>query len=679
MIETTTTVRVLEGLHTRPAAHFARLAKRFDCAVELRHKGVSANAKSSVKVMLLGVKEGDEVTVRADGPDESQALPQLLRYLQDARAGLDEREGEAAPAADGAGAAAAEAAAAPGAPAGNVCRGVSGSQGLALGRAHAYFPQPLAARRQVIEAADIPAELQRFQQALQAFVGNPAGRGAPAGAQDRAIIQALVDVAQDDEYVGAIVRGIQDRGDAVAVTLRVGKVLAETFEAMADPYLRARAEDIRGVTRQLAAALLGQPLPDLSAIGQPSVLVAHDLSALEFARVPVDRLLGLVCTGGSATSHVAIMARTHGVPAVLGVPLEAAEAARVRDGDELIVDGDAGQVTLGPTPAQRAAALERIEGERRRRQALQRWRDVRPRTRDGRAIDIAANLGGLGEVPLAREAGAMGVGLFRTELLFMQQRALPSEDEQAEVYLKLAQAFHPDPVIIRTLDIGGDKPVAGIDFPREDNPFLGWRGVRMCLDRPDVFKPQLRALLRAAVAGNVRVMIPMVSDVGEVRRVRALVHACEAELRAQGVPHGRFELGIMVETPAAVLQADALAAEVSFFSIGTNDLTQYVMAADRANSRIDALYRTGHPAVMAAIAMACEAARRAGIWVGVCGEAAADTQLIPRFIDLGVSELSMSPAAILAAKRCVSESGSPAGESGRAGGEPRQDHQAAGA
>lgn len=656
MIETTTTVRVLEGLHTRPAAHLARLAKRFDCAVELHYRGASANGKSSVKLMLLGVKEGDEVTVRADGHDESQAMPELLHYLQDPRAGLD--ESDAAPAgtaqAGGDSAPAAAAATSEGV-AGNVRVGVSGSAGLALGSARVYFPQLLVAHRQVIEAGDIPAELQRFQQVLQAFIQHPVGAGVPSGGtQSRAILQALIDVAQDDEYVGAIVRGIQDRGDAAAVTLRVGKVLAETFEAMADPYMRARAEDIRGVTRQLAAALLDQPLPDLSAIDQPCVLVAHDLSALEFARVPVEQILGLVCTGGSATSHVAIMARTHGLPAVLGVPLE---AARVADGTELIVDGDRGHVTLAPLPAQREEAAARIAEAQRQQHALQRFRDVQPRTRDGRAIDIAANLGGLGEIALAQQAGAMGVGLFRTELLFMQQRTLPSEQEQAEVYLRLAQAFHPQPVIIRTLDIGGDKPVAGIDFPREENPFLGWRGVRMCLDRPDVFKPQLRALLRAAVAGNVRVMIPMISDVEEVRRVRALVHECEAELRAQGVAHGRFELGIMVETPAAVLQADALAAEVSFFSIGTNDLTQYVMAADRANARIDALYRTEHPAVMTAIRMTCEAARRAGIWVGICGEAAANLALIPRFVEMGVTELSMSPAAILAAKQCVSEIG----------------------
>ena len=238
---------------------------------------------------------------------------------------------------------------------------------------------------------------------------------------------------------------------------------------------------------------------------------------------------------------------------------------------------------------------------------------IRPgATSDGQQVWILANVQDGAAARSASQTAAEGIGLFRTELLFMQGRSLPKEDEQAQVYHELANAFHPHPVIIRTLDIGGDKPVAGIDFPREENPFLGWRGVRMCLDRPEIFKPQLRALLRAAVAGNIKVMIPMISDVNEVHRVRALVAQCEAELNSEGVDCALFELGIMIETPAAVLQADALAAEVSFFSIGTNDLTQYVMATDRANAQIASLYRTEHPAVLKAIELTCQAAQRAG-------------------------------------------------------------------
>ena len=653
MIESCTIVRVIEGLHTRPAAHMARLAKGFEASVELVCRGMPANAKSSVKLMLLGVKEGDEIILRADGCDESEALQQLVRFLQEPRSGLDEDTAVAPHTAAQAAPSAAAAPCAESSRAVNCVEGIAGSRGTAMGPAHVYLPQPMVALTHVIDAADIPAELCRFRDALARFVRQSlnADNGA-ASAQDRAILQALVDVAQDEEYVGAIIRGIEAQGDATAVTLRVGEVLAATFEAMSDGYMRARAEDIRGVTRQLAASLLGVPLPDLSTICEPCILVAADLSAWEFAQLPVKLVMGLVCSGGSATSHVAIMARTHGIPAVLGVPINFTDWTT---GQVVVVDGDHGLVTFDPDTHQREHAQARLVAEAAACTALSRYRDVQPRTRDGRLIEVVANLGALSEIALAHGVGAMGVGLFRTELLFMQQRTLPTEDEQASVYRELAQAFHPLPVIVRTLDIGGDKPVAGIDFPREENPFLGWRGVRMCLDRPDVFKPQLRALLRAATVGNLRVMIPMVSEIEEVRRVRSMIAECEAELRFEGQAFAGFELGIMIETPAAVLQADELAAEVSFFSIGTNDLTQYIMAVDRANAQIAALYRTEHPAVMRAVQLTCEAAQRAGIWVGVCGEAAANLDLIPRFIELGVTELSMSPSSILAAKKRISE------------------------
>jgi phosphocarrier protein FPr len=310
---------------------------------------------------------------------------------------------------------------------------------------------------------------------------------------------------------------------------------------------------------------------------------------------------------------------------------------------------------LDPDAATEAAYRERIAAHAASRAVLDAYATVEPRTRDGALIEVVANLGSLSEIPAARKAGAMGVGLFRTELLFMERKTLPSEETQAAIYTELAQAFAPRPVIIRTLDIGGDKPVAGIDFPAERNPFLGWRGLRMCLDRPDVFKPQLRALLRAATVGNVKVMLPMVTHEGEVRRARALIDACRAELAAEGTAHADFALGIMIETPAAVFMAEELAAVSAFFSIGTNDLTQYVMAADRLNPRLAEFNRAEQPAVLRAMEQVCRAAKQAGIPVGICGEAAARVALIPRFLRIGVTELSMSPSSIAAAKKCVTE------------------------
>jgi phosphoenolpyruvate-protein phosphotransferase len=297
----------------------------------------------------------------------------------------------------------------------------------------------------------------------------------------------------------------------------------------------------------------------------------------------------------------------------------------------------------------------RIDEAVREREALKAFRDTTPRRADGTLIEVAANIGSLEEIDAAREAGAMGVGLFRTELLFMRHMHLPSEDMQAETYAALAKAFAPYPVIVRTLDIGGDKPISGIEFPQEENPFLGWRGIRMCLDRPDIFKPQLRALLRAAVHGNVKVMLPMVADVVEVRATRALIETCKAELAAENVVFGEFQLGVMIETPAAVLIAPALAKEVAFFSIGTNDLTQYIMAADRLNPTVAKLNDVTNVAVMSAIEMTARAGVAAGIMVGMCGEAAGRPDLIPEFLRMGLTELSMSPASIQRAKKRIAE------------------------
>ena len=497
MIETNATVRVIEGLHTRPAALMAKLMKRFGCSVEMVCRGNTASAKSSVKLMLLQVKEGEDVLLRASGDEEKEAIDHLISCLGDPQFGMS--MDHALPIAPTVAPTHTAVKHASDANFGEGLKGIAGSRGTALGPAHVYFPQKLVAERQVITEHEIPAELNRFRAVLAELesklsIQSTGQVEGPAAQQDRAILQALIEVAQDEEYVGAIIRGVEGRGDAGAVTLRVGEVLAATFSAMTDDYMRARAEDIRGVTRLLAAALLGQSLPDLSSIPPSSILVANDLSAWEFSKVPVANVKGLVCIGGAATSHVAIMARTHGIPAVLGVPLSEDELQTIQF---VAVDGDHGEVIINPSEIQRSQFKKRIKAEELAHHSLSAFRDLHPTTKDGRQIDIAANLGSLGEIDLALKAGAKGVGLFRTELLFMQGRTLPKEDEQTQVYHQLATAFHPYPVIIRTLDIGGDKPVAGIDFPREENPFLGWRGVRMCLDRPEIFKPQLRALLRA--------------------------------------------------------------------------------------------------------------------------------------------------------------------------------------
>lgn len=682
MLETAVVVKVTEGLHARPATQFAKLAKEFSCSLQVLHGTTSADAKSAVKLMLLGIREHDQIVLRADGADESDAVERMARFLSSPEAGV--QPARAAPSGNAADDAAcgdetvarvaslrtsagnsndngngADASVQPATatPADETppLIGIPASEGLAFGDAYVYLPEPLQATRQSIEPHETQAEAARFNRAFDdalAALSTQFDTQLDTLGDHDGIAEALASVAQSDEFAGEIRMRIAAGRDAAAATLEVGATLAASFEAIDDEYLRSRADDIHGITRQLVLRLTGRQDASLAGLTKPCVVLASELTAPDLARANVANIAALVCTRGSATSHLAIIARSHGIPAVFGlsVPDE-----RLRGVEHIAVDGTLGHVWFEPPRALQDQIAARLGEAHAYRAALDVFRDVEPLTRAGRPVRIAANLGSADEIDAAKAVGAMGVGLFRTELLFMNRRALPGEHEQYDVYRRVAEAFAPHPVVIRTLDIGGDKPVPGIAFPPEDNPFLGWRGVRMCLDRPDVFKPQLRALLRAASAGNVQAMLPMIADIDEIRRVKALMAECAGELASEGVPFGEPKLGIMIETPAAALTADMLAPEVDFFSIGTNDLTQYVMAADRANPHLASLYRCDHPAVLRAIAMVCDAARRAGIEVAVCGEAAAQPPMIPVLVGLGVAELSMSPACVLRAKKIVSE------------------------
>jgi phosphoenolpyruvate-protein phosphotransferase (PTS system enzyme I) len=382
------------------------------------------------------------------------------------------------------------------------------------------------------------------------------------------------------------------------------------------------------------------------------VILALNLAPSDTARIPKGMALGFVISEGSRTSHVSIMARSFGIPAVVGVggPLEDALGAEV-----VALDGTEGYAIADPDESTISAFKEKQENLAAEAAALEEYKHVEAKTKDGRRIEVAANIGSAGEAEGALEWGAEGVGLFRTEFLFMERPELPTEDEQYEAYRQAAEAFGEKPVIIRTLDVGGDKDLPGVDQPEEENPFLGWRGIRMCLDVPELFKPQLRAILRAAPHGNLKVMFPMVVDNVELRAAKKILEECREELESEGEETGSVEVGIMVETPAAAIRAADIAPEVSFFSIGTNDLIQYTLAADRGNERLTRLQSADHSAVLDLIGRTCEAAKEAGIWVGVCGEAAGEPDMIPKLIDLGVTELSMSAPSIPRAKMIVSE------------------------
>jgi phosphocarrier protein FPr len=651
VIERKVTVRIAEGLHARPATEFVKLARSFVADIEIARGEKSGTAKSPVKLMLLGVKEGDEIALRANGVDEAQALEALCAYVSLAATPQEAPKppaqpvaapvvvAEPAPAADGEGAG---------------LRGLAASEGAAIGPAFFFDLEPISALRREIAIEELDHEVAKLRAAVATINAELTARSAQAaaGSDEAEIVEALAEIAQDVEFVERVEACVRAGQDAVSAAQDAGALFAAEFEAMEDPYQRARADDVRAVARKVALSMLGKADATLADAPPGSVILAREISAFDLAGAALERFGGLICTTGGPTSHVAIIARSYGLPAVLGL---AVDAERLRAARVAALDGATGEVALDPDEATERRFREHVARNAARRADLQAYVGVEPRTRDGRRIEIAANLGSLKEIDAARAVGAMGVGLFRTELLFMERRRPPTEDEQAQVYARLAEAFAPAPVIVRTLDVGGDKPTPGLEFPHEDNPFLGWRGIRMCLDRPEVFKPQLRALLRAAVHGNVKVMLPMIADVEEIRSTKRLIEICRAELEAEKVPHAAFELGVMAETPAAALIADDLAREVAFFSIGTNDLTQYVMAADRQNPKVAALNRADHPAVLRAIDLICQAARRAGIWVGVCGEAASRPELIPKLVSLGVTELSMAAASILRAKKCVTE------------------------
>ncbi|MCA0031182.1 phosphoenolpyruvate--protein phosphotransferase [Mesorhizobium sp. B263B2A] len=649
-MERSTIVRVHEGLHARPATRFVKLAKGFESDVELVKDGKAVSAKSSVKLMLLAVKENQEVTVRANGADAIEAIEALIGYLENPKAGLDDEEPQT-PANDAAPAPAPQPA--PAASSGaNSLRGVAASEGVAIGPAFAHFPPDIAGQGRMLQADEIAGEIDRFRSAIAAVQArmDRALAQDSLSAGDRGIVAALRDIAADDSLTGEAEKAIRGGNDAVSAVITAASTIAADFSAVDDHYLNARADDVHAVGRQICLVLLGQDDVSLENIPEGAILIADDIGAWDLARAPLKRIGGVVCGHGGATSHIAIIARSHGIPAVLGLGYQ---VNALRAAQEVALDGNSGQVIVDPNAAVRADFAGRVEAAAKERAGLSVFKTVTPKRADGRVIEVAANIGSLEEIEAAQEAGAMGVGLFRTELLFMRHMHLPSEDMQAETYAALAKAFAPYPVIVRTLDIGGDKPIAGIEFPDEENPFLGWRGIRMCLDRPDIFKRQLRALLRAAVHGNIKVMLPMVSDISEVTRTRALVDECAAELKAEGAPYATFDLGVMIETPAAVLIAPALAKEVAFFSIGTNDLTQYIMAADRLNPTVAKLNDVTNPAVMSAIGLTAKAGVAAGIMVGMCGEAAGRPDLIPTFVEMGLTELSMSPASIQRAKKTI--------------------------
>ena len=434
------------------------------------------------------------------------------------------------------------------------------------------------------------------------------------------------------------------RDEGLNMAQAIDKVLGgivELFQQAADEYMRLRAGDAEDVRKRLLMRALGVTPRDYSVLPAGTILVAEELTPSDTIRMDLAHVSGIVTSRGGYYSHVGIISRNLGIPSVCGVP-EAAE-----DGDTVLVDGEKGVVTVNPDEAELALFSERRREAEAEKQQLDVFRTVPSRTLDGEAGLICGNIGTAAEAQAALDAGAEGIGLLRSEFLYMDQPALPDEETQFQAYRQVLETMGGRPVIIRTLDVGGDKAIPALPMEREENPFLGCRAIRLCLERRELFRVQLRALLRAGSYGDLKIMFPMISTLGELRSAKAMLEEARKELLREGVPVRKVPVGIMVEVPAAAVIADCLAREADFFSIGTNDLIQYTMAAERGNPSVDHLYSPYDPAVLRLIAMTAGAAERAGILCGMCGEAAADPELLPIFWGMGVRELSMSPGAII--------------------------------
>jgi phosphotransferase system enzyme I (PtsI) len=427
---------------------------------------------------------------------------------------------------------------------------------------------------------------------------------------------------------------------------------AETLSKIDDPYLRERALDIEDVTRRVIRNLQGKAPKAFLALTEPHILVAHNLTPSDTATMNRERVLGIATDLGSRTSHTAIMARSLNIPAIVGLH-DVTE--KLETGQHVLLNGTDGLLVVDPT-AETLARYGELESKRVQiTQKLAELRETKSTTRDGRHIVLSANIELPGDVDAVAANGAEGIGLYRTEFLYLNRTTLPTEDEQYETYRKVAERVSPDPLIIRTFDLGGDKLASGAaDVGDELNPFLGWRAIRFCLENIDIFKSQLRAILRASAVGNVKIMFPMISGVGELRRALSVLAECKEELRRTGSTFSdATEVGAMIEIPSAALSADILAREVDFFSIGTNDLIQYTIAVDRVNERIAHLYEPTHPAVLRLLKMITDAGRANDIWVGVCGEMAGDIALTPLLLGLGMDELSAGATLVPRVKRAV--------------------------
>lgn len=526
-------------------------------------------------------------------------------------------------------------------------KGKSVSSGITIGPLALFHRNTISTAVRPIDDAE--AEVSRFQAARAASISQLQSLYEKAvekvGEEQAAVFEVHQMMLDDDDYVDDIVSQIRDEKlNAEAAVEHTAQNFAAMFRGMDDAYMQARAADVLDISRRVERELCGGEGIDFSAYDQV-IIAADDLAPSETLQLDTDKILGFVTSGGSTNSHTAILARTLGIAAVVSTGTQLHNDV---DGKTAIVDGTTGTVYIDPDEETLERMKKRQDSEIRRRQELESVRGTESVTRDGRHIDVYANIGNPDNLPQVLSNDAEGIGLFRSEFLYLGRNTYPTEEEQFEAYKKTAQTMAGKKVIIRTLDIGADKKVDYFNLAPEENPAMGMRAIRICLTRPELFRTQLRALCRASAFGTIAVMFPMIISTGEVRRAKAILQDVQRELDEQGMkydPH--MEVGIMIETPAAAVMSDELAKEVDFFSIGSNDLTQYTLAIDRQQTQLDAFFDAHHPAVLRLIGQTIANGHKEEIWVGICGELGADLALTETFLRMGVDELSVSPPAVL--------------------------------
>ena len=535
-----------------------------------------------------------------------------------------------------------------------VCQGKSVLKGIAIGKIYLYEKQEYVLEQK--QVADAEAEVARFEAAKETAIGQLDDLYekalAEAGEEQAMIFDVHKMMLDDGDYLDAITGLIRiEKVNAEYAVHTTGEQFAAVFASMDDDYMKARSADVKDISGRVIRILAG--IGDGSiASEEPVILLADDLTPSETVSLDKSKILAFVTRNGSANSHTAILARSMNIPALVQTDVE---LLKEYHGMDAVVDGLDGKLYLDPEEAVLAELVQKKEACGRERAELEKLIGLDNVTRDGRKINVYANIGSPEDVDKVLLNDAGGIGLFRSEFLYLGREDYPSEEEQFEIYKEVLSRMEGKKVIIRTLDIGADKQVDYFKLPKEENPAMGYRAIRICLDRIDVFKTQLRAIYRASVYGTAAIMFPMIISVKEILRIKEIVEEVKAELTAAGIEIAPVELGIMVETPAAVMISEELAKEVSFFSIGTNDLTQYTLAIDRQNQSLDTIYDSHHPAVLRMIQMTIENGHKGGAWVGICGELGADTTLTKTFVDMGIDELSVSPTYVLGLRKAIRE------------------------